>query len=1085
MKHLLSARAILAGCLFTVAATGSVWGQSTTQGAISGTVFDATNAAIPNAKVVIVNNGTNAEQTLTTGESGGYKAPLLAPGTYTVTISAPGFGETKSTGVVVQVQTVTELNPHLNAGSETTSVEVQADLPVIQFDSASFGGHLSNTEIENIPINNRRWSSLALVTPGVTNDASGFGLLSFRAIASVLNNVQIDGTDDNQAFFGEERGRTRAGYSTSQAAVREFQVNTGVYSAEFGRAVGGVVNSVTKSGSNALHGEVYFYRRDDFLSSINPKVTFPSYNAATGITTLIPYRPKDKRNQYGFGVGGPLIKDKLFWFYAFDEFRRNFPGAAVAANPASFFAAPTGAALTSLAAIGATAAQYNAVITDLATDLGNVPRQGNQDINTPKLDWQINSKHHVSFLYHRLRWDSPGGVQTQAALAYSRDAFGTDFVKLDYGVAKLDSLITDHLTNELRYMYGRELNDEGQQTYTDYTLRHLTATNGTVPQINLFTSVGFQLGSPYYSYRTAYPDERKWQIGDTAAFLIGKHGIRFGLDILHNYDLQKTLGSSSAPPNGAYTYGSLVNYVADILKPGGACTASTGNLPTISAAGTLACYSSISQAYGQPNFDLATTDYSFFVQDDWKPVPNLTLNLGIRYDYESVPQPYANLVTAAQTSNSFSDKNNIAPRLGFAYDPFGLGKTVVRGGFGMYFGRVPNALLLNTFAGTGSAQGQSNITYYNTTGIKLPNVLTNAPSAASAAGSIFYFDKHFQNPYAEQFDLTVQQELGLNNVLSLSYLGSLGRELPNYLNTNLDPTKTYTQNYTVVPVSATNASCGYLACGTVLSNTVYANRAVTATGTQFNTLNPAYNAITGIFSNINSNYHALSVDMTNRNWKWISYDVNYTWAHALDYNQQGFTAAGSNNWFDPYGNQKANYSNSSLNIRHRVVGWAILNAPGLKGHSALTYVTNGWSLKPLVQIQSGLPYSVSVSGTGTNQCATVGCLVPFSTGLGGTNVTYIPQLGRNNLYIPRNILVDARVQKDLKLHERYNLQLMAEAFNLANHQNITGVNTTAYAIGTNNVLTPQTNFGTASSSGVNSNYAYGVRQFQFSARVVF
>ncbi|HEY0162569.1 MAG TPA: TonB-dependent receptor [Edaphobacter sp.] len=1058
--------------------------QSPTQGAIVGTVTDESDAAIPGAKIVIHNDATNAEQMLTSDGTGLFRAPQLSPGTYTVTFTQQGFSERRETGVVVQVSSVTTVSPHLKTGDVSQTVEVVADTPVLKFDSPDFGGHLSNQEIENIPINNRRWSSLALVTPGVTNDASGFGLLSFRATSAILNNVQIDGTDDNQAFFGEERGRTRAGYSTSQVAVREFQVLTGVYSAEYGRAVGGVVNSVTKSGGNQLHGEIYYYRRDDFLSSINPAVKFPLFNPVTGVTDRIPFRPKDKRNQYGFGVGGPLVKDKLFWFYAWDQFRRNFPGTAVANDPSTFYAPLTADSATAqqfakaLGVSASTAAtRYNAAINELATDLGAVPRYGNQDINTPKLDWQINSKHHASFLYHRLRWDSPGGVQTQAALGYARDSFGTDFVKLDYGVAKLDSLINDHLTNTVRYMYGRELNWEGQQPYTDYTKNHLTAADGTVPALSLNTGVGFYAGSQYYSYRTSYPDERKWQIGDTAAYLFGKHNLRFGVDVMHSYDVQNNIYQG----NGSYFYGTIANFIADVLVPTGACGSSTGSTPTIGG-GTLGCYSNINQGFGRPNFDLSTTDYGFFVQDDWKLRPNLTVNLGIRYDYESLPAPYDFAATAPETLNHPSDKNNVSPRIGFAWDPFGQGKTVVRGGFGLYYGRNPNGVLLNTFLNTGSLAAQAAYTYYNTTGIKLPNVLLTPPNS-SATPSIYYLDKNLQNPYAEQFDLTVQQDLGTNNVLSVSYLGSLGRALPNFLNTNLDPTKTFEQTYTVAPDR--NGNCGIYTCGTKLTSKVYANREVSATGgTRFNTLNPSFNAISGVFSNITSNYNALSVDITNRNWKLVSYDVNYTWAHALDYNATQTTTPAANNWYDPYGNQKANYANSSLNIRHRVVGWAIVNIPGLQRKTGLGYLTNNWSIKPLIQMQSGLPYSASVSNSGSNQCSQPGCLVPYSSGLGGTGVSYIPQLGRNTLYAPRAIVVDARIQKDFKIWENYDLQLIAEGFNLANHQNITGMNSTAYSLsGTN--LTWQTAFGTPTASGVNSNYAYQVRQFQFGARIMF
>lgn len=1089
-------------CLAAILATPGVHAQSMTEGAIAGTVFDATNAAIPNATVVLHSNATGADQTLKSGAAGEFRAPLVPPGTYTLTITAPGFGTQKQTDIVVEVNQVTEVNPHLATGEAATTVEVTAEIPVIKFDTAAFGGELTNQQIENIPINNRRWSSLALTTPGVTNDASGFGLLSFRGLPSVLNNVQIDGIDDNQAFFSEERGRTRAGYSTSQVAVREFQVNTGVYSAELGRAVGGVVNSVTKTGSNQNHGEVYFYLRNDELSSKNEKTTLTTVTTVgttvTPVTSVI--RPKDRRNQYGFGVGGPLIKDKLFWFYAFDAFRRNFPGIAVSGNPASFYSQTAGPCQASnlLTATGATLAQCQAALNDLNSDLGSVPRFGNQLINTPKLTWVISPKHTLDVYYHRLRWDSPGGVQTQAALSYARDSFGTDFVKLDYGVAKLNSLISDHMTNELRYQYARELNDEGQQSLTDYTKAHFVGANGVITYASINTSSGgFNAGSPYYSFRVAYPDERKWQIGDTAAYQLGRHTIRFGVDFVHNYDLQNNLFQS----NGAYSYGSVALFLADILKPSGACGALTSSgTPSLTTAGGYGCHSGLTQGFGPLVFDLATLDSAGFVQDDWKLRPNLTINLGVRYDIETYPGPYSSALNAAvpQEANAPSDKNNISPRLGFAWDPFGHGKTVVRGGFGFYYGRIINAALLGAYATTGGSGGQVQVTAYNGTNVgttaspsyvKFPQTLNSRP--AGGLLSVNYLDKNLQNPYTEQFDLTVQQDLGFRNVLSISYLGSLGRELPNYLNLNLDPTKTYTATYTLAANSANPGNCLVAACGTTFTQKVYSSSYSTSGS---NTLNPAYNAISPVISNANSNYHAMSVDITNRQWKFITFDANYTWAHALDYGVTSFTSPSSNNWIDPY-NGRANYGNSAVNIRHRAVGWAIINIPGVKGNQVVQQVTNGWSIKPLIQMQTGLPYSVAISsgspsqqtaGTCSGPAGANDCLKAYSSGVAGTGVSsYIPFFGRNQLNAPRNIVVDTRLQKDFKVREGMNFQLLAEGFNLANHRNITGVNSGAFTIGTGNVLTATTNFGTPSSSGVNGNYAYQVRQFQFGARLVF
>lgn len=1108
MIHRKTLRRLALRCTLALAAPIALHGQSTTQGAISGTVFDATSAAIPNATVLIHSDATGAEITLTSGNSGEFRAPQLTPGTYSVTISASGFTPQKTSNVTVEVNEVTALDPHLAtgaAGAET--IEVTADQPVLRFDSPEFGGHLDNKEIENIPINNRRWSSLALTTPGVTNDASGFGLISFRALPSILNNVQIDGVDDNQAFFGEERGRTRAGYSTSQVAVREFQVNTGVYSAELGRAVGGVVNSVTKQGGNQLHGELYFYHRGDEFSSKNEKVTITNPSTVTpGTFVTSPFRPKDKRNQYGFGVGGPLIKDRVFFFYAFDAFRRNFPGVAVSGNPSAFYNTNANCTAGLLAATGTSLAACTAALNDLNSDLGLVPRFGNQLINTPKLTWQINNKNQLNVLFHRLRWDSPGGVQTQAALSYARDAFGTDFVKLDYGVAKLNSLLTSKLTNELRYQYARELNDEGQQPFTDYSNRHLVGSNGVYTYATINTSSGgFNVGSPYYSYRIAYPDERKWQIGDTAAYQFGRHSIRFGVDLVHNYDLQNNLFQS----NGSYSYGTLINYLADVLKPGGACNATTSaGTPTLAATaagGGYGCHSGLSQGFGGLVFDLSTLDSGYFVQDDWKITPRLTVNLGARYDFESLPSPYSFAVAAnvPQEANHPSDKNNIAPRVGFAWDPYGLGKTVIRGGFGLYYGRVPNAVLLNSYINTGTATGQASITAYNATpingvgttaaagqGIRFPQTLTTRP--AGGLLSVQYLDQRVQNPYSEEFDLTVQQDLGYKNVLSASYLGSLGRELPNYINTNLDPTKAYNVTYTLAANAAAPGVCLAGACGTTFTQRVYSARYANGAS---NTLNPAYNAITANLSNANSSYHALSIDVTNRQFKLITFDANYTWAHALDYNVAQFTAAGANNWLDPFANARSNYGNSNINIRHRAVGWAILNIPGIQSKNLVSYLTNGWSIKPLIQIQSGLPYSYSVSsgspgsqpiGSAAGCTSTATCLAPYSTGIAGTGVSsYIPFFGRNTLTQPRDIVVDARVQKDFRIREGASFQLLAEGFNLANHRNITGVNTGAFTLSTSNVLTATTNFGQPSSSGVNGNYAYQVRQVQLGARILF
>lgn len=299
--------------------------QSTTDGAIGGTVTDASGAAVVNAHVTVRSNGTNVEQSATTDETGYYRVTKLQPGSYTVSVELAGFASFKAEQVTVQVGSVTELAVHLNVASAEATVIVNEEVPQVNTTSAAFDPTVNQVEISNLPINGGRWSDFALLTPSVVNDSNGFGLLSFRGISTLLNNNTIDGADNNQAFFAEERGRTRAGYSSAKAAVQEFQVNTSNYSAEYGRAAGAVVNTVTKSGTNQFHGEGYFYDRDNDWGATNP-FTKITTETSPGVFTSNVFKPVDVRRMGGFGIGGPIIKDKLFFHFAFDDYNRNFPG---------------------------------------------------------------------------------------------------------------------------------------------------------------------------------------------------------------------------------------------------------------------------------------------------------------------------------------------------------------------------------------------------------------------------------------------------------------------------------------------------------------------------------------------------------------------------------------------------------------------------------------------------------------------------------------------------------------------------------------------------------------------------------------
>ena len=1116
--------------LFCAAATfcsATLYGQSTTQGAIAGTVEDSTGAIVANGTVTVHNDGTNAEQHYTADASGYFKDPLLEPGTYTVTISAPGFKVYRATTVTVQVGQLTTLEPHLTAGAVDQIVEVSAEAPILNFESPDFSTNLNKAALENIPINNRRWSSLAMTTPGVVSDANGFGLVSVRAISPILNSVLIDGADDNQAYYSEERGRTREAYSTSGSAVREFAVNTGVYSSEYGRAAGAVINSVTVSGTNTFHGEAYFYDRESKWNAFNEfsKLTVPT--VVGGVTTYpqIPLKPKDLRKIYGGTVSGPIIKDKLFFTYTYDQHSRIFPGQAIPYSAATFYTLPNatptaGSAcnittglltgdtnaldqqLCTLAArtnpaggYAAAYALYTNNINALTTDLGTVPRIGYQEINTAKLSYQLNSKENVSVLYHRLRWDSPGGVQTSPTATYGLDTWGNDFVKLDYGVAKLTSILSNSITNELLYQYSRELDDESQQPYSAYTQANLVGTGGNVPEVALDTSVFGYIGSPYYSYRKALPDERKWQIGDVLHYEKGNHSFTFGGDVLSNYDLLNNLYES----NGYITYSYLGNYMADLYNKGkvnDTCnsTALATATATTSAVGTDPCYSSLAQGFGaSPEFAISTLDYSFFAQDNWKVLPRLTLELGVRYDDELLPAPAAALSSAttgytpfAGVANHPNDKNNIGPRVGFSFDVFGNGGTVLRGGYGMFFGRITNAILLNVELNTGSPNGQYVSKY--TPSIAGAPVFPNIAGVGTApTPSAYYLASNLQNPDVQEFDLVLQQQLGRGTVFSTSYLGAIGRHLTNYLDLNLDPTTVKNQAITVVDPSGSGPLGANGKVYSVPTYSRYGNAAQfganIATGGAGGL--SLYQNITQVTSNINSNYNAVVFEVQNRSFKSLQFDANYTWSHALDYEQNAQTTDEAEGWYDPYSNPRANYGNSSYNVPNRFVAYALYKFPTLHGNGWYTYLTNGWTISDTYQAQSGLPYSANVTGS-TTTAAFGG-----SSWNGSAGPTIVSGIIAPNTYkYPKKQVDDARLGKTFTLAGKYNLELFAQMFNVANHQNIDGVSTTAYKLSgstvtaQNSSVAGTTPFGSHTSSN-NSGFLYTPREIEIAAKFTF
>lgn len=1003
--------------------------QSTTDGAISGTVTDQSGAVVPSAKVTVRNLGTDSSVTGTTDDNGRYLIGHLQPGVYSVEVAVPDFSSYKVASVTVEVGRATVIDARLNVKSVAETVVTTAEAPVIVADRADFSTNINQTTIQNLPINGRRWSFFALSTPGAVPDG-GFGLVSFRGISGLLNNNTVDGADNNQAFFSEERGRTRISYSSSEASIQEFQINTSNYSAEYGRAAGGVVNAVTKSGTNHIHGEAFWYDRNSDWGAINPFQT----HLVNGVPT--PFLPEDKRHQFGGGIGGPIIKDKLFWFFSADQQMRPFPAVANSGTPGAIFAplsAAETATLTSRGILPADATQVANALSLLTNLTGTVPRRGDQLILLPKIDWNINSKNHVAFTYNRLRWNSPEGIQTAAVVNRGVESFGNDYVKDDWGVAKLITTVTPTITNELRYQYGRDFEFEnGQNPLAGEPLSQL----GFSPQVSVGSVGGFTFGMPNFLNRPQFPDERRNQVADTVAWSHGTHLFKFGTDVNHVHDLEVNLFEGF----GAYSYNTRVDLISDFVA------AATKSAPFCGAAGAPAsCYASFAQGFGTPGFQFSTNDLAFFAQDDWRIRPRLTINLGLRYETEIMPSPQIPNAAVPNTTAFPSDRSDFGPRVGFAWDLTGKGKTVVRGGYGIFYGRIINSTIFNAIANTAQPTGQSTISLQPTSAgaPAYPTVEASGGGTVPFGVTTVGFAPNTKLPLVHEFDAELEREIATNTVLKVSYVGSLGRRLPRFVDTNLTPA-TLQNTFSVIQGTGTVSSPFVNNDFVGQTFTVpYFGVPSTLTGTR--RPNPAFGAISNISYNVDSQYNAIVIAADRRFYKGFQIQSSYTYSHSTDFGQSSTTFTAANNVLNPF-DLNAERGRSNFDIRHRFVFEAVWTPDVYKGENRiLQHLANGYTLAPLLNVSSGAPFTPLLQGNAPNQPG-------FSAVTGGTGVladggtNRVPWLAPNSFQLPRTANVDFRLQKQFAIWESWKLTLSGDAFNLFNHNNVTGVDTQMFTI---------------------------------------
>ena len=1019
-------KAALASLAVLVMCTVSAMAQGTVTGGINGTVTNPNKEVIAGATVTAKNNGTSKEASVTSDDNGSFKLTNLEPGTYTVSVNASGFAPFTNENVVVEVGRATTLDVPVGLQGTVNTVQVTAEAPVINTSQQDFSTNVNQVSLNNLPANGRRWSNFAILTPGAVPDGT-FGLISFRGISGLLNNSTIDGGDNNQAFFSEERGRTRIGYVISQAAIREFQVNTSNFSAEYGRSAGGVINAVTKSGTNQFHGSGFFFDRNNDWGARNPNSFITQL--VNGVATRVALKPKDVRYQFGGAVGGPIVKDKAFFFFSYDQQKRDFPGVAVFST-VNYLSTVN---RTTLTARGLSNAQIDSSLNFINSLTGETPRRGDQKLFLPKVDWRITQNNTFTATYNRLRWASPAGVQTGATVTRDRAGFGDDFVESDSLNLRLSSAISSHFLNEFRFLWADELDTQFAQPPLP---GEPTTSNGFSPQVALTNGLTF--GKATSLDRLALPDERRFQFADTATYSSGSHTVKFGADINRVRDIDDNLFTGG----GSYTYSNINDFIVDYANFTSAGALRAANVTCATLANPVAntrlagkCYTSnYAQGFGQSRFEEKTTDYALFVQDDWRMTSRLTLNLGVRWEYEQFPPPILVNSALPQTSNKPSDKNNFGPRVGFAWDVTGDGKTSLRGGWGLYYGRINGTIMINALINTGLSTGQAvSSVPANSTPITVggnaaapifPNILSVAPAGTAAVN---YYRTGFQNPMIHQGDIVVEREIGHNTMLSASYLFSFGSHLTTFVDTNLNPpTGTGRINIVDGPYAGQNWIFPYF------------------TGTRPNT---AFGNILEIRDSVSTKYHALVLQANRRLTNGLQFQSSYTLSRAQDNGGSQSSATftpGFSSLFNPFDGQGEN-GLSPYDRRHKFVASVVYNTnfTSLKDNKVASAILNGWTIAPIVNMFSGARFTAVTSRTATSSV-----FGPSPNGgVNGSNGSLRFSLTPNNAFhMPSTKYVDLRLSRRFTIKEDAKIEVLGEFFNIFNRTQVTAVNNRIYNI---------------------------------------
>jgi hypothetical protein len=1077
--------------------------QSTTADVV-GTVTDTTGAVVPNAKVELVNTETHETRTITAGSAGEYTFTLLKPSRYSLTVSAQGFKAFKIDSFALSAGDRAREDSHLTVGSEGETVNVEATTPALRTDSAALITTVTEKATQELPLNGRNFINLVQITPGATeglnnglasgnrpDDRRQTSSVSMNGQADMMNNQTIDGIDNNERVIGS------IGVRPSVDAIQEVSVQTNVFTAEVGRAAGAIVNVITKSGGNTFHGTVYEFFRNDKLNA-----------NAFKFGANIP-KPKLRQNQFGGSIGGPILKDKTFFFADYEGFNKVFnqnpasvtvPTLFERNNPGNFTDNPGIGTVVPAGSFDKIALQYFNLfpLPNNGTAVSNNYTAARPDSQFSKVGDVRGDQHFKNgdLLYLRYTYNR---VDTSIGSLYPavNSAAGTIFPGGNIGSYPGPALTRAHQAHlNYTHAFTPNLLLELKAGYTlldnaQFPLNFGSAINAAMGQPNInvdgrtaeLSAVNITLGGANLGNRPPIIyHENTYQYEGSVNYIHGKQIMKVGGGVIRRQD--STTQTDTA--NGNWVFDNFAK-----LLSGDYATAGRGEI-----------------LFTPRN---RTWEPHFYFQDDVHLLQNLTVNLGVRYDlftpYTEVNNILSNFdivqakflvagVNADAHGGIKTDYSNFAPRVGFAYTP--IPKTVIRGGFGLTFApenTTSGAALVNqpftaTYGPFTQAQAAAGFGKF-ANGLPTPvaNPYINPTGSATAA-----LDPNFRSTYIEQFNLTAEREFS-GFVATLSYVGELGRHNGYYLS-----------DFNTVPLSL--ASQSFVNAGSTT--------AVPVAAADFNSRRrfantPGNKQLLGIplyRSTGASSYHAVQAVLKRRFSKGLDLQVAYTQSRLLDN-----TESISNNGGNGFGSTAEliptiEYGNGNLDMRSRITGTFNYALPfGQNTHGFVGLLARGWQANGIVVWGTGLPFSVTnaTNRSGTRPTANTSDRAtmiasgrvshPTINQWFDTNAFVWQALGttsnqrRNQLYGPGVQRVDLSLFKTFDLTERFKFEFRTEAFNVLNTAQFVNPSsslnyqtcTTACGGFPVNGFTPASGYGAITSTAV----AYNPRLIQFAARLKF